>query len=159
MSFPKFCLKLFNTAICHDYENELYASLTKSLTEILALGRFLELADQQAAPIEDESINAIEHNKSWKTTTKTKPEIQPPKDKNPGANRSKHPSSQKICRNCGGQYPHDTVCPARGKICNYCKKPNHFKTVCNKLKQKQVQLVSDGKSAEQILMRVMTVTL
>ena len=120
----------------------------KSLTEILALGRSLELADQHAAAIENESINAIERNKSWKTTTKTKPEIQPPKDKNPAANRSKHPTSQKICRNCGGQYPHDTICPAKGKICHYCKKPNHFKTVCNKLKRKQVQLVSDDKSAE-----------
>ena len=120
----------------------------KSLPEILALGRSLELADQQAAAIEDESINAIERNKSWKTTTKTKPEIQPPKDKNPAANRLKHPTSQKICQNCGGQYPHDTICPAKGKICHYCKKPNHFKTVCNKLKPKQVQLVSDEKSAE-----------
>ena len=120
----------------------------KSLTEFLALGRSLELADQQAAAIEDESINAIERNKSWKTTIKTKPEVQPPKDKNPAANRSKHPTSQKICRNCGGQYPHDTICPAKGKICHYCKKPNHFKTVCNKLKRKQVQLVSDDKSAE-----------
>ena len=81
-------------------------------------------------------------------TSKTKPEIQHPKDKNPAANCSKHPTSQKICRICGGQYPHYTICPEKRKIFHYCKKPNHFKTFCNKLKRKQVQLVSDENSAE-----------
>ena len=68
---------------------------------------------------------------------------------NPPKKSPSFSNPQKTCRNCGGQHPHKTVCPASGKTCNYCKKPNHFKTVCNKLKRKQqVKVVSDDKSAE-----------
>ncbi len=59
----------------------------KSLTEILALGRSVELADQQAAAIEDETVTAIDHNKSWKPSDKHKFETQPRKDRNPLNNR------------------------------------------------------------------------
>jgi hypothetical protein len=31
---------------------------------------------------------------------------------------------------CGGSLPHKVVCPAKGKTCNKCKKPNHFAKVC-----------------------------
>ena len=35
------------------------------------------------------------------------------------------------CQNCGGaSYPQDTVCPAKGKECRKCGKPNHFAIVC-----------------------------
>ena len=37
----------------------------------------------------------------------------------------------KPCRNCGGTFPHkDSPCPAKGRECNLCKKPNHFASVC-----------------------------
>ena len=37
----------------------------------------------------------------------------------------------KPSRNCGGTFPHkDFSCPAKGKECNLCKKPNHFASVC-----------------------------
>ena len=33
----------------------------------------------------------------------------------------------KPCRNCGGIFPHkDSPCPAKGRECNLCKKPNDF---------------------------------
>ncbi|XP_071941023.1 uncharacterized protein [Antedon mediterranea] len=31
---------------------------------------------------------------------------------------------------CGGNYPHTGSCPAMGKSCNLCSKPNHFASVC-----------------------------
>lgn len=34
------------------------------------------------------------------------------------------------CRNCGHAYPHAGTCPAKGKTCNNCGKPNHFAAVC-----------------------------
>jgi hypothetical protein len=34
----------------------------------------------------------------------------------------------KSCFRCGRE--HSGVCPALGKICNYCSKPNHFSNVC-----------------------------
>ena len=37
----------------------------------------------------------------------------------------------KACRNCGGILPHkDSPCPANGRECNLCKKPNHVASVC-----------------------------
>ena len=37
----------------------------------------------------------------------------------------------KPCRSCGVTFPHkDFPCPAKGKECNLCKKPNHFASVC-----------------------------
>ena len=47
-------------------------------------------------------------------------------------------SSGVICRNCGRAYPHEGACPAKGKTCNYCKKPNHFAAVFRG-KQKETQ--------------------
>ena len=37
----------------------------------------------------------------------------------------------KSWRNCGGIFPHkDFSCPAKGRECNLCKKPNPFASVC-----------------------------
>ena len=36
----------------------------------------------------------------------------------------------KSCRNCGGNYPHNGTCPAKGKQCRKCLKNNHFAAVC-----------------------------
>ncbi|GFS26773.1 transposon Ty3-I Gag-Pol polyprotein [Elysia marginata] len=44
---------------------------------------------------------------------------------------------QKDCPNCGNLPHHQSQCPARGQMCNYCKKPNHFKKTCRKLKFNQ----------------------
>lgn len=120
----------------------------KSLKDILELGRSLELADTQAAAIEDESVNSIHRPRP---PNNQKPRTTPTKTSHPTNNQRNKPlNTQTTCRNCGGQYPHNTACPAKGKTCNYCKKPNHFKTVCNKLKRRQqVNNMSSGdKSAE-----------
>ena len=34
------------------------------------------------------------------------------------------------CRNCGGTYPHEGPCPAKGKQCRKCGKYNHYAKVC-----------------------------
>lgn len=36
----------------------------------------------------------------------------------------------KDCFHCGNNHATSTVCPAKGKTCNKCGKPNHFATVC-----------------------------
>ena len=43
------------------------------------------------------------------------------------------------CRNCGGQYPHDGDCPARGKDCKACGKMNHFARQCRSKQQKDTR--------------------
>jgi hypothetical protein len=44
--------------------------------------------------------------------------------------------SKNQCIFCGGEYPHQGVCPTKGKTCNYCKKENHFRNMCLKLKKR-----------------------
>ena len=36
----------------------------------------------------------------------------------------------KTCHYCGGTYPHNSPCPAKGKECKKCGKLNHFAKVC-----------------------------
>ena len=83
--FPNTDAEILSQVIQHYHSSRLRKRAlrepNKSLTEILVLGRSLELADQHAAAIEDESINAIEHNKSWKTTTKTNRKYNLPRTK------------------------------------------------------------------------------
>ena len=99
----------------------------KSLTEILDIGRTLELTDKHAASMENESISAVRYNKNQQTTRRDTPLS------HKETTQDRH--SKKTCKNCGGAYPHSGSCPARGKTCNYCKKLNHFKRVCMKLKR------------------------
>ena len=44
-------------------------------------------------------------------------------------------AAKTMCKKCGGEYPHNGKCPSLGKICNFCKKKNHFKSVCQNLKE------------------------
>lgn len=40
-------------------------------------------------------------------------------------------SNKKKCGKCGYEYPHkDNRCPADGKTCSLCKRPNHFARCC-----------------------------
>ena len=43
----------------------------------------------------------------------------------------------RICENCGCSLNSPSNCPARGQICLYCKKPNHFADVCTLKAQRQ----------------------
>ena len=44
------------------------------------------------------------------------------------------PSNQEgkkhTCYNCGGEYPHESECSAKGKTCTYCKCLDHFENYC-----------------------------
>ena len=42
----------------------------------------------------------------------------------------------KSCFNCGHTYPHEGICPAKGKTCHSCGKLNHFSKVCRSSRQK-----------------------
>ena len=39
-------------------------------------------------------------------------------------------------RACGGSYPHQNECPAKGKQCHSCGKSNHFEKVCQTSQKK-----------------------
>ena len=46
-------------------------------------------------------------------------------------------TSQKVCSHCGGAFPHKGLCPAKGKTCRNCNKPNHFAVACRSSKTPQ----------------------
>ena len=46
---------------------------------------------------------------------------------------------RKKCFNCGGEYPHKKVCPAKGKRCDKCSRFNQFASCC----RQRVQNVSN----------------
>ena len=54
------------------------------------------------------------------------------------------------CFNCGGEYPHKSVCPAKGKECRNCGKLNHFVKFCkSKQKKEEVSAVGGEEMMEQ----------
>ena len=88
-----------------------------TLQEALEFERAQEIADSQATRIERGVKNpkpAIDEVYETRVTTKT------------------HESTKK-CFFCGGKFPHQggrTKCPAWGKECKICNKPNHFAKCC-----------------------------
>ena len=84
-----------------------------SLDALLAKARSMEVSETQASgiekftPPENVTVNHVKMKRFPKQTSETQ------------------------CRNCGFTWPHkDGPCPAKGKMCNTCGKPNHFSRVC-----------------------------
>ncbi len=52
--------------------------------------------------------------------------------RSPSSHRSssRKPLQRGKCYNCGGSYPHNGKCPAKGKTCTTCGKLDHFNSVC-----------------------------
>ena len=59
--------------------------------------------------------------------------------------RTNSKTTTRSCRRCGGNFPHTDTCPAMGKTCNYCKKPNHFAKVCRNRKHTSVHEITASK--------------
>ncbi|XP_033755766.1 uncharacterized protein LOC117338519 [Pecten maximus] len=110
------------------------------LHRLIAMARSMEISHLQAQEIEKtdraypqrEDTNAVKRksNGGWSKQNRT---------------HSNKPS--RVCRNCGGNIPHnDKPCPAKGKVCHSCKKYNHFSKVCKCKSKKLVKQVEDKSS-------------
>jgi len=90
-----------------------------TLEKLLDHGRTLELSEMQATGIErgtTAAVNVLDRKAV---------------DKHPKGSRvSKQQHYNTSCRNCGGKYPHEGVCPAKNKECRACGKMNHFARQC-----------------------------
>jgi hypothetical protein len=118
----------------------------KNLAEIMELGRTMELVDTQAETMEKASVQAVNKGRNTRETGRTQSryqgqgharEQQRTRYQGQGQSQEQERRAQK-CMRCCGAYPHTQgPCPAQGKICGYCKKPNHFTSACLKLKRKE----------------------
>ena len=82
------------------------------LKDMLLDGRRDEMSSYQAKDIESKSEETLVTNRFQTQQTK------------PKANK------ERKCYNCGGAWPHEHSCPAKGKVCRKCQKNDHFARVC-----------------------------
>ena len=64
-------------------------------------------------------------------------------NKNNGSKPS-HSKEARKCFSCGGSYPHEGDCPARGKKCNICHELNHFASTCKERGKSQFNKSAQG---------------
>ncbi|GFN77287.1 ribosomal protein l15 [Plakobranchus ocellatus] len=115
------------------------------LSQFIAEARDEELTDTQTKEIEASTeracpISARTHKKG---AAKSKPW-------NPNPNTRIKQNTNSRCRDCGGPFPHSTSCPAKGKACLNCKKPNHFAKVCRSKKAEVKQITEGSSETEEI---------
>ena len=84
-----------------------------NLQEALSKAEMLELADKEIKNMTESSLTQKKEEKFEEYDTN-------PVKKN----------AEVECRNCGGKYPHQGKCPAKGIECHKCHKRGHFSRVC-----------------------------
>ena len=75
------------------------------------------------------------------------PSVARPKNQVNKVSTQRHPPSAQTpdtCPNCGKSHRTDQTCPAKGKTCSACKKPNHFANVCHGKTARKVLSVTDS---------------
>ena len=96
----------------------------KILTQIIDIGRTLEMADTQASAMERETVHAMKpkYNNNGKRpqARNTNNASGPSRSTQNNPKATQQPG--KLCIYCGGSYPHSGTCPAQGQACNYCGK-------------------------------------
>jgi len=98
--------------------------LKTALESLRISERTLEQLKQLATEEQEVPVNAIRKDRHSK---QHRPPITYPKSKD-----SRHAV---LCNCCGGKQTADHAsCPAYGKSCNHCGKPNHFQAVCRRKK-------------------------
>lgn len=119
----------------------LLRELKLSLEKAISIARAAENAKTQATQIKSqehdvETLNKVKHFK---------------------ANRNSKPADVIKCKFCGKEHERNKFkCPAFGKNCSKCKKPNHFAEQCrtrqfneNSIKKLTSETVSSGNSDEE----------
>ncbi|KAK3105801.1 hypothetical protein FSP39_006028 [Pinctada imbricata] len=130
----------------------------KGLDDIIKLGRTMELSDSQAQAMERSEnvtpVNAISRNRGRGRTAN-----RGTAGRSRGAaarrytprGRGSAPRGRgytKSCFNCGGRYPHNGPCPAKGQQCHKCHQMDHFKKVCKGRGSGHVRSVEEDPDSE-----------
>lgn len=127
----------------------------QSLKSLLDLARAMELAEVQASRMEHKEPETVQKTYAKSQSTRSRKKSQnhehnqeqnhTPRSKN----QTKSSESKKSCYFCGGSYPHDGNCPAKGKTCNYCHKKDHFENYCH-TKQRDMDKNKSAKSTYRV---------
>lgn len=114
-------------------------SETMTLTKLLQCGRSQETAEDQATQMEGKELTA--------TVNKlvTKPKFSSYRRESKDISQHKASQQNKKCYFCGGPYPHVKECPAKGKVCQQCKKIGHFAKVCRSRSHSHATKTAMGK--------------
>ena len=96
-----------------------------TLKELLDQERALETSETHPSGMEEtrETANLLESQRKY----------EPWNDRSQRKGTEQQPGQRTAsCYNCGGIFPHrkEKPCPAQGKICRACDKPNHFARYC-----------------------------
>ena len=73
-------------------------------------------------------------------------------EKEPLKSKGASTADMRECRNCGRrhEFSRREVCPAFGKTCNGCRKPNHFAIKYRTRPSRSVRLIEEGDTAEEV---------
>ncbi|XP_060082488.1 uncharacterized protein LOC132561807 [Ylistrum balloti] len=114
-----------------------------SLENILKLACALELSDEHTKDIEEkpEQIHAINRGHGRQKEIKNTIRKQGYINKRNRHTDARDKEKNTKCYRCGGSYPHQGQCPAKGKKCNFCQKMNNFGKVCKSKKKGSINRV------------------
>ena len=112
-----------------------------NLENLLKVARAMETADEQTTEMEKQQTSAVGYGRNKATDVQQK-------ENSRGLPKSGLRNTR--CGLCGGNYPHQGICPAQGKKCLNCGKMNHFSKVCrgkpnNRSKSFHLKKPSKGK--------------
>ena len=111
-----------------------------TLDKLMSKARALEASEQQAKGMEETSDKNTKINYVSQRYQKSNLTRQDQRKQHPAQQRRQQPPQRKHglphkqstqCRQCGYTWPHTRgPCPAIGKTCTTCGKPNHFAQMC-----------------------------
>jgi len=108
---------------------------TLTFTQLMDIARAMETAERQVRVIEggttEPRSSAVAAVRSRNNNRRPQPQQHRVAETN---------NTDRRCRNCGGVFPHPggrTSCPAWGKQCRLCLKPNHFARQCRSATDQQ----------------------
>ena len=129
----KFCEKVereitsqvIQTCVSSRFRRQLLKEKDLDLKKLLELGRVHDTIENQVKLVESPQNEEITIDIIKSNNQNTK------RNSYKNSNSSKRPLNRH-CFNCGGTYPHEKSCPAKGKTCHSCGKTNHFEKMCKK---------------------------
>ena len=100
------------------------------------------------------SVDAVTHRPSGSSAPQQGHDHGPrggARTKKPDYNSYKGGNDNRACTNCGHHHNRGATCPAKGKKCRACGKPNHFEPVCRSSKKvNNVSVINETRPANPV---------